>query len=1502
MQESKAKWREKLRREREDLQAKERRRLRILKEEREAAREKARALALRRDGGAAAAARGPGVEWDGSLAGDPLGDPPGSEAGEGEDAADEGGSPGVPLVPRVEPESNVEASESNDSNGLVASDPASRAAARGRAAAKARLAEIEAREKALDRGSGSALGGSAFASNRRGKALAEERRRAGEEAAARRKAEERAARDAAVAARRLAAQVAREAAEMDAETDAAAGTEAAAKEKNKSDEDAEGGSEDAPRAGALSAAPSPARSALKKRPEQPSSAHAGAAEEKAEEGKRVAFSETVRRSDGAEARMTREPEAAGAENRSPADDVTFASDERAESDASSSADASEYRRLGPRLAERMRGRPATTTALPNDAHVPRAEDWLALGARARGVARLARLRPPRDPNAPERDPTRTPREGADGGDERGDESGRIGATSAGVGRSEPASRRVPRGIGSESRPRAYGSSGLPPRRRAREPVGVLRVYASRAKAEAAAARAAAASAETVAEAEARGAFRAATTVDSAAQTEDRRTQTRGPAEPAPFPPAMGSGSPTPATNPRLTTPRELVVPAGAPRGSAASPASESSSSSAEEEEDPPSPTVDAATAARAAALVAADASRRSARVSPAELERRLLSELDLAEEMHEIAAELERVGMERDAFAAEQAAGKLAAIVEAQTAARRESEVTAARVMAERTTRTNDARGEDEGEDAKSAAARVPDLERLAAEISAKIREESLARVKEIADAFLADVAKGAVAGGAASLAAGAALAARLGVGVSADRALEAASKEDAGESEETPSGRAAAAAAAFGSPATVEEAASEKEGSVAAESSVADEVGHVSFDRGEASMASADESIPEESMARGEGLVDSDLDRSSGPAERSRDDASRGGEGARGDVGGGESFDGDSFDERYRAVSAKHDEVQAQLKARQRELRAAELAAKRSRIAEMERELARLDAGGAPRGFDDAFDDDRASKSSAEIPEDIIEAGSATSPGSSLAREAADVDHPGPLAAHEARVAALEALVERRRREALETRRLRSREKELREEARALDAAIDDIRGENEPAAARVPPEKEAGEGVSKPEAKPGAGGEEETSRASPPASRDPNARSPSPSPIPREFAAGVRLGPAPAALASPASSDVASEVATESIPGGGSAAGDEESGGSDRSDATLRVSPAKEKSASPAKAHSPPKSPPRASPAKSPGLGKKSKLAATAAALLEDVEPPAEKEPTTTQRAAPSSGDPAERTLLAALSGALVDEAAAEVARVAASKSARASERQSGAEGTSPSPPPSLSIDPPGGRSGTDPAATPAPPPQVPPPVPPPSALAMAEARDAARDATRVRAEAFARAALQLSGAGDRGLDEATLAALDARPDAALREAANRAGGGGEADPLDCLTFDTTAEAARAASGGALALAFRSAKTPAEKAVAGETLSAYVAARVAAEIAGVSEGGDGRALQRGGGGGDAVDDVVRNDARTSDDLGWYGVEEAERAVVARLAEDIFDELVEDTVLSGLS
>ena len=201
-------------------------------------------------------------------------------------------------------------------------------------------------------------------------------------------------------------------------------------------------------------------------------------------------------------------------------------------------------------------------------------------------------------------------------------------------------------------------------------------------------------------------------------------------------------------------------------------------------------------------------------------------------------------------------------------------------------------------------------------------------------------------------------------------------------------------------------EAASEKEGSVA--------VSRASRTRSDTSRSTAGRRPWRAGRVRPRGvhgagrrrLADSDLDRSSGPAERSRDDTSRGG-GARGDVGGGESFDGDSFDERYRAVSAKHDAVQAQLKARQRELRAAELAALEALAdrgdgsSSSGRSAEPCDPGGAPRGFDDAFDDERASKSSAEIPEDIIEAGSATSPGSSLAREAADVDHPGPLAAH---------------------------------------------------------------------------------------------------------------------------------------------------------------------------------------------------------------------------------------------------------------------------------------------------------------------------------------------------------------------------------------------------------------------------------------------------------------------------------------------------------------------
>ena len=42
-----------------------------------------------------------------------------------------------------------------------------------------------------------------------------------------------------------------------------------------------------------------------------------------------------------------------------------------------------------------------------------------------------------------------------------------------------------------------------------------------------------------------------------------------------------------------------------------------------------------------------------------------------------------------------------------------------------------------------------------------------------------------------------------------------------------------------------------------------------------------------------------------------------------------------------------------------------------------------------------------------------------------------------------------------------------------------------------------------------------------------------------------------------------------------------------------------------------------------------------------------------------------------------------------------------------------------------------------------------------------------------------------------------------------------------------------------------------------------------------------------------------MRDDARETDDLGWYAVRAVERAVATRLADELFDELVADTVLA---
>ena len=43
----------------------------------------------------------------------------------------------------------------------------------------------------------------------------------------------------------------------------------------------------------------------------------------------------------------------------------------------------------------------------------------------------------------------------------------------------------------------------------------------------------------------------------------------------------------------------------------------------------------------------------------------------------------------------------------------------------------------------------------------------------------------------------------------------------------------------------------------------------------------------------------------------------------------------------------------------------------------------------------------------------------------------------------------------------------------------------------------------------------------------------------------------------------------------------------------------------------------------------------------------------------------------------------------------------------------------------------------------------------------------------------------------------------------------------------------------------------------------------------------------------------MVKDDVRASDDEGWYDVVSTERAILTRLSEELFDDVVEDTVLA---
>ena len=110
-----------------------------------------------------------------------------------------------------------------------------------------------------------------------------------------------------------------------------------------------------------------------------------------------------------------------------------------------------------------------------------------------------------------------------------------------------------------------------------------------------------------------------------------------------------------------------------------------------------------------------------------------MSEIDLFDEMGEIAAELDQLQRAREQFAAEQTAARFAAAAEA----RRE-----------------------DVDDERNRGPTPTEMERISAGITARVREESLAQLKEVMRAFLAEAASGAE--GAAAAAVGEALAARF--------------------------------------------------------------------------------------------------------------------------------------------------------------------------------------------------------------------------------------------------------------------------------------------------------------------------------------------------------------------------------------------------------------------------------------------------------------------------------------------------------------------------------------------------------------------------------------------------------------------------------------------------------------------------------------------------------------------------------------------------------------------
>jgi hypothetical protein len=760
----------------------------------------------------------------------------------------------------------------------------------------------------------------------------------------------------------------------------------------------------------------------------------------------------------------------------------------------------------------------------------------------------------------------------------------------------------------------------------------------------------------------------------------------------------------------------------------------------------------------AACLAEEEAAATAKRQSPDALESRFESELALFEEMGDIAAELDAMRFARDAFDAEQAASKLAAVAESRRVellgARRTLD--AARSAAdeyEALTKATKA-----GDDSSAEATFTEnDIARVAEAITEKMREESLAHLKEVTDAFLADVARGREDAGDV---AAASLRARLSEGSGA----EGSAKEATVATEPV----AELPVPELPVPELLSEAARESGDPEETSDSIVDEVGGVVPDASRLSESF----VPEDS-----GLF-------------SDDDAAR-------------------------EVEAKHEDVQRRLRDMQRKLKSAELDAKRRRIAEMESRLVELEASAAD--------------AETELDFRATEAETAA-----MADEAESRDLDARLEAHGARVARLEALVEKRRLENLSLRKLTGKETTLREEMKRLDASVEK---QTRAAAAAARDAEDSGKKASVSPRVPRL----DLSAASPAST---TTRSPSPSPIAQ----------APDASTSPGSSD-AEQVDSESLPE------------PPESDAASEVSTEPDVS--------------RVSAASAPTRSSPTADAPPSSARAKPVSPkPAGFETISTTPPPLVHTTPGFEALVRSASAHFVDAAA------------RAALDASGAT-----------------SRGLDSAAA-----------------AALESESAFAAIKEIGVDDVRESLLREHGSAiDAKLaTEACVAATKSLPARLVRDAVvetvrhafprvfessfgkESTAADGFASALDppgssaAGAFAATSALAAAVGGGGLkgerlvdvvAARARAALTASDNAFPASDPRAAEAAEAAAEIsADISDAGGAET---------PLDAVVRADARESDDLGWYAVRAVEKAVATRLADELFDELVADTVLA---